>query len=68
LISPEDTEGIEVYRSPEIPPEFDVSMSLCQVTLIWRKPYGEGGTKMTWTRLFVGLAFIAGILFEQTLF
>lgn len=70
LVDPEQVEGIELYRDSEIPLEFNRDGQLCQVTLIWRKPYGENGSPLGYhtARMALVLAaifFASGWLFER---
>jgi hypothetical protein len=59
LVDPADVEGVEVYHNAEIPFRYD--QSLCQVVFVWRKPYGEGGTPLTWRRALAAFGIISAI-------
>lgn len=58
LAPPREIEGIEIYRGAvQIPPEF-YRPGMCGLVLVWRKPYGEGGTPFTWARAAIAGAFV----------
>ncbi len=65
LVQPEDVEGIEIYRDTEIPVQFNPDGELCQVTLIWRRGYGQGTVDFGTARkalVVVGLGVAIGFL------
>lgn len=51
LIEADELEGVEVYRDAlEVPVEY---ARYCAVVFLWRRPYEEGGTPLTWRRLAI---------------
>jgi hypothetical protein len=58
LISPDDLEGIEVYSSANVPPQFREGR--CGAVLLWSRPGRPGvGSPFTWGRALVAGAFMA---------
>lgn len=75
LVSPEDLEGIEVYRDTDIPPDLysygrrlDGS-AFCMVILAWRKPYSElySGPPIPLWRMIASFVIIIGIVVVERL-
>ena len=75
LVAPEDLEGVEVYRDPDVPADllyranlnsfgrFGEVLPPCRVTMLWRKPYAElyAHPVRTW-RVAIGVGLI-GVLY-----
>jgi hypothetical protein len=58
LITPDDLEGIEVYSSANVPPQFGDGR--CGAVLMWSRPGRPGvGSPFTWGRALVAGVFVA---------
>ncbi|TVR57392.1 MAG: hypothetical protein EA421_01160 [Gemmatimonadales bacterium] len=58
LITPDDLEGIEVYSSANVPPQFRDGR--CGAVLMWSRPGRPGvGSPFTWGRALVAGVFVA---------
>ena len=78
LITPEDLEGVEMYRTNEMPTDWanrtlvisnnglleidSEARKPCMLILLWRKPYNAGGEPMSFARVARTLAFVAGVI------
>jgi hypothetical protein len=77
LVSPEDLEGMELYRAGEMPADWAArtlvisrdglleinpdGLKPCRLILVWRRPYREGGGRVTFGRVARVLGF-AGVV------
>ena len=72
LVSPEDLEGVEIYRDTDIPADLfafsrlDDMTAPCMLVMFWRKPYAELNARpklpITPARAFRTVGFIAAIV------
>jgi hypothetical protein len=77
LVSPDEVEGVEIYRDADIPLEYlrphgtsggEVGSMPCKVVLVWRKSYAEGAQEASLGMLLKGIGFIGFIFLSSALF
>jgi hypothetical protein len=60
LTSPEQIEGVEIYRTGmDVPPEF-LQQTPCGAVLIWSRR--DGGRRMTWPKIALAAVAVTGLL------
>ena len=65
-VLPDDIEGMEVYSSASIPPQYTAT-GVCAVILVWTRPAvrGEGRKVSVWKLLATGAVFLTVLLLKH---